>query len=454
MAGKMLCLLTVLAMSISIGGCGEKDTVSGNDSGSQSTGNNGGLTAGNVDEEVLANSKTANKTYDGKHFKFLYTWQPGEITNRMVESFNMEHDANIEIVVNTASIYQTLATAIASGTPYDMVCTYNHRYPNIAVQGLLEPLNDYYDEVDLYNSAKPNNGGLNKEFIDFYSLNGNSYLVGSAKSVYQLMMIYNKKLFRDNGLEDPWELYQSGKWNWDKFMEMAQAVTDTKNGMAFTAFGDIWNWINLNCVNIIGKDGDTFKDRTTEKDVIEVVQEYQKLYLGENPICLREADMFNGTAFVNFVPTNSYSTYAEEAQASTAFDRQAANLGACPVPITSLNKNQLYPLHAAVGYGVCQGASDPSVAVCYALFESRTTDTETGEAYQLNPDVYNEIIARYNEKPFLSYSGFTDSNGFSVAEFYRDTISRQNILEGADVVQTLTKYQPNIRRMISDSMAK
>lgn len=451
---RMFCLCIVFAICFSTAGCGSESS-DGKADTSASSGGNIGLNANDVDEDVLSASKVANNTYDGKAFKFLYTWEPGEMTERMVEAFNIEHDANVEIDVNTASIYQTLATAIAGGKPYDLVCTYNHRFPNVAIQGLLTPLNDYYDDVDLYDSAKPHNGGLNKEFIDFYSLDGKSYLVGSAKSVYQMMMIYNKKLFRDNGLEDPWELYKSGEWNWEKFMEMANSATDTKNGVAFTSIGDIWTWLNVNCINIIEKEGDsTFKERTTEKDVIEAVKEYQELYLGKKPICLKSADMFKGTAFVSFVPTNAYSTYAENAQESTAFDRKATNLGACPVPITNLNTKGLYPLHAAVGYGVCMGASDPSVAICYALFESRSTDSDTGEEFQLNPDVYDEIVSRYNEKPFLSYSGFTDSNGLSVAEFYRDTISKDNVLEGADVVQTLTKYQSTIKRMISDSLKK
>ena len=203
---RLLCLSLSLALVAGMAGCGGK----GGKTGGADADKPLGIEMDSVDDDVIANSKVANKTYDGKNFTFVFPYTPGEVTERRVASFNKEHNANIQIVVKTgATLYQTLATAIASGTPYDMVSVYSHFFPNIAVQDLVEPLENYYGDIDLYNNDKPDNGGLNKEFNDFYTYNGHSYVVGSSKSVYHLMYIYNKKLYNDNGLEDPWELYKN-----------------------------------------------------------------------------------------------------------------------------------------------------------------------------------------------------------------------------------------------------
>ena len=445
---RLLCLSLSLALVAGMAGCGGK----GGKTGGADADKPLGIEMDSVDDDVIANSKVANKTYDGKNFTFVFPYTPGEVTERRVASFNKEHNANIQIVVKTgATLYQTLATAIASGTPYDMVSVYSHFFPNIAVQDLVEPLENYYGDIDLYNNDKPDNGGLNKEFNDFYTYNGHSYVVGSSKSVYHLMYIYNKKLYNDNGLE--WELYKKNEWNWTKFLEMGKQVTDVANGIGFTEFGDLFQWLNLNCVDIITRSGDkSFTSRATDDKMIYSLQGYQQLYLGKEPICVVDADFTKGTTFGMFVASNAYSTYAEQAKNSTSFDRSAANLGAAPVPISNLNTDGKYPLHASVGYAVSKGASDPSIAVCYALYESRVTDSDTGDELQLDPEIFAEIIKRYSEKPFLTYTGFADSNGVSVAEFYRDNIGKE-LLKGADVTQTIESNKGIIQKMIDDTIS-
>lgn len=446
---KLSCMALALIMCLSVVGCGDKPK-KGNDS---SKTNNGGLSKDNVDEDIISKSKVANKMYDGKNFRILYTWEPGEVTERMVDLFNAEHDANLQIVIDTGSIYETLATAIASGTPFDMICSYDKRFPNIAAKNLLEPLESYYEDIDLYDKSRPDNGGINKNFVDFYSFGGHQYLVGSGKSVYQQMMVYNKKMFVESGLEDPWELYKAGDWTWDKFMSMAKEVSNISEGIAFASFDDIWAWLTLNGVEVIKREsGDKFVDTTTSTNTIDAINQYRELYFGKEPICLRKANFEDGNTYVSFVASNSYSLLATTASGSSAFGKKATNLGACPVPMTPLNKDKKYPAHGTTGYAVCKGAPDPSLAICYTLFESRVTDKDNGEAYQLNPEINKEMIKLYDNNPALLYSGFADSNGLAVAEFYRDTIGKEGILNGADATSTLNNYQSVIKRMINDSL--
>ncbi len=446
---RALSLVLCLFMLVAAAGCGGKKA---KDKDSGSKGNGEGIQTTDVD---TSGSKIANKDFEGKYFKMLYRWEPGDITTRTIEAFNKEHNANIDIIVDTAgSVYETMATAIASGDPYDLVCVYDYWFPNMATQGLVVPLQDYYDEVDLYNADKPQNGGILKAFSEHYTLNGNVYAVGSAKSVYQYMMLYNKKLFNEAGLEDPYELYKAGNWNWDKFMEMGYAVTDSANQVAFTGFGDSNVWTNLCAAQLIQKTGDgQYKSCAKDASLINIFKELQSFYIGSKPICAANTNFQNGTIYTTFAAITAYSTYVNQVASSTAFDRDVANLGVVPCPIPNANVNKTYPVHASTGYAVCQGAEDPSVAVCLALFESRIKDVATGDPNQLDPEIYEVIVAEYAKAPSFNYNGFANSSGVSVGEYYRDNIGKP-IMDGADVTQTLSNANSVIENMIASSLKK
>lgn len=437
-------------MLLSAAGCGGK---SDKDTGSDVSSSGGsGISAGNVD---TSGSKIANKDYGGEYFKMLFRWEPGDITTRTIEAFNRDHNAYIDVVVDTSNtVYENLAVAIAGGDPYDLVCVYDYWFPNFVTQDLVEPLDSYFDEVDLYSTDKPDNGGISKQFTEHYTLNDKVYAVGSSRSVYQLMMYYNKKLFNEAGLEDPWTLYKAGNWNWSKFTEMGKSVTDTAKGIGFTSLGDVHAWLSLCGTQVIKKDDDgSYRSCAKDADVINVLKEYKSMYLGTDPICVSGASFAKGTQYCEFAAITAYSGKVNSATESTAFDRDSSNLGVVPCPIPELNTTGGYPVHASTGYASCKGAKDPSIAVCFALYESRIKDTNTGSATQLDSEVYEAIVAEYEKNPAFTYDGFANSSGVSVGEYYRDNVGKP-ILEGADVTQTLSNAHSIIEGMIASSLNK
>ena len=58
-----------------------------------------------------------------------------------------------------------------------------------------------------------------RDAIDMYAYNGQHYVVPYAISD-PLLITYSRQLCDENGLDDPYELYQDGDWDWDAFMEM------------------------------------------------------------------------------------------------------------------------------------------------------------------------------------------------------------------------------------------
>lgn len=329
--------------------------------------------------------------------------------------------------------------------------------PSLSIAGLLEPLEIYYTKADFYNPDKPEAGGLSENLTAAFNWDNKSYAVASAKSVFPEMLYYNKLLMRDNGLEDPMELYKKGEWTWEKMVEMGRDFTDTANmNYTLSGFGDVSIWLAYNNVDGIAYDGTVPRQNLQDEKLIRVMSEYRELYYGPNPLCYggkdyADSDLFDTGRVLFYVEqSDNYATRANMARNSNAFGRDLNNLGIVPVP--AREGAGLYPVHAPQGWGAGAGGSDPRVAVAFARFESGWVDdnppegslpAETGRLFAdlLNKGAYNNIC------------GFQDNGGLS----YMQLLNRQlgdAIKYGGDVAAVLAEYQNPVQKCIVDSTTK
>lgn len=88
----------------------------------------------------------------------------------------------------------------------------NFMYGNIA-----QPLNKYMDTADPYWNWNPS-------ILKQYSIGDKIYAVPDY-GISTFFIYYNKTLFQENGIEDPYKLYQQGKWDFAKFRETAKKAT-------------------------------------------------------------------------------------------------------------------------------------------------------------------------------------------------------------------------------------
>ena len=74
--------------------------------------------------------------------------------------------------------------------------------------------------------------------MKLYDFGGKHYtFVTNLRANYYVY--YNMETIEANGLDDPWELYKAGEWNWDTFKSMLEEFVDEEN--------DQWgldNWFN------------------------------------------------------------------------------------------------------------------------------------------------------------------------------------------------------------------
>ncbi|CAN5720684.1 sugar ABC transporter substrate-binding protein [soil metagenome] len=150
-----------------------------------------------------------------------------------VERFNRENpDLLVRLVTVPGSSYgQKMTTMLVSRTAPDVMRVDHYNFPAMQKKGFFRDLTPLaaadpgFHRDDFYPTA------IGEGTVDgrLYGLN---VLYGG------ILIYYNKTLFRQAGLEDPYALYGRGEWTWDRFRASAIALTRFENGKAKT-FGTL-----------------------------------------------------------------------------------------------------------------------------------------------------------------------------------------------------------------------
>lgn len=129
------------------------------------------------------------------------------------------------------NIASEFTTAYLSGTPYDLV-TDTQVFPQFVTQNVIEPLTN---RVDFSSPEMAKNKGI----YDSYVYSGHNFFLPwvSSRMAY---IYFNKEVFEDANLDldgdgkkgdDPYTLFQKGKWTWETFKTAAKQTNRT-NKMA------------------------------------------------------------------------------------------------------------------------------------------------------------------------------------------------------------------------------
>ncbi|HBB19714.1 MAG TPA: hypothetical protein DCZ62_04655 [Ruminococcus sp.] len=171
-----------------------------------------------ADEEELKGDTAAD--ISGQEIVWLadYDLNPQNNNDRSValSLFEDVYGAKIKFVsADSNEKFSTLANMILSGDEVDMFPYEWDAVPNGVVKDQYEPLDPYFDlmevDSDLWSDME--------DVIDMFEYNGQHYVVPYAISD-PLLITYSRKLMEAEGLDDPYELYENGEWNWDSFMSM------------------------------------------------------------------------------------------------------------------------------------------------------------------------------------------------------------------------------------------
>ena len=154
-----------------------------------------------------------------------------------LELFETKYGGKIEYIPTTYETrYSDLSVQVLGGTSPDLFPAADlDTFPGKAIAGMFDPFDDYLD----FNTDEWTVGA--KKLSDMHMLGGKHY-VSVVSTDAGCVMIYNRKVVEENGLEDPADLLEQGKWDWNTFKQMCMDFSDPDNGK----YGfDGW-WFEIN----------------------------------------------------------------------------------------------------------------------------------------------------------------------------------------------------------------
>lgn len=142
--------------------------------------------------------------------------QDGSESPAAVKLFRDLYGGEIEYVYTPeAEKYTALESRHNCGEPVDMF-PYDEKFlPQGVLSGRFDPLDPYFDILGMEDGLWDDMSVI----IDKMQYGDGHYVLPYDVSEPQLIM-YSRKLFKEEKLDDPYELYQKGEWDWDAMLEM------------------------------------------------------------------------------------------------------------------------------------------------------------------------------------------------------------------------------------------
>lgn len=346
--------------------------------------------------DLLTESELANKTV-----KWLSYYDPWNESSNSAEPeaiaaaklFEEKYGGKIEYYPTTwVSRIDDLATMVLGGQEIDL-------YPcgddlvKCVINGTLQSYDGYVD----WNS--PIWSGI-KDINDRYKVGGSHYfMICSARENF--VVYYNKKTIRENGFDDPWELYKNGEWTLGKFADMLEAFADTEHDR----YG-LDGWFNVNALTLQsgtsavslenGRLVNNFSDAAFER-----VMNYQ--YELHNRGCVMDKAFFDWSAQEYFIGEGRELFYISgiwDMQYQPAYWTKifGSEEDAAFVPLPRDEKADKYYCDAMLnGYGLCRGAGNPEGAVrlaecAAAAYGDENIKAQSDQRYKTEYGWTNEML--------------------------------------------------------------
>ena len=279
-----------------------------------------------------------------------------------LELFERKYGGSIKWYQTTwENRYNDLSTYVLGGEGIDFYASDTANLPKGIVSGMFQSVDEY---IDINDAIWQNT----KTAMDSYKF-GDKHFMFVTNVIANYMVYYNTATIEANGLDDPWDLYKSGEWNWDSFKKMLQDFVDEEN--------DQWgldNWYNEAALlysagvpTVQSVDGQlvcNLNDATMEKAMNFQYDLYNSglvLPLEQFNWSIQPAMMGEGREL--FWIGGSWEAEGDPSTWTTQIP--AENLGLVPVP-SPADSDHPYQPATLEGYVLCKGASNPEGVARFA----------------------------------------------------------------------------------------
>lgn len=450
---KIFAGLMALSMMAGLTACGNNDGSSDATSEETTTTTTAKTVAVNTEElkedEAAALEDTMSQLQDveleNKTIKWLahYDLNPssnGASKSVDLEMFEKKYGGEIQYYPTTwENRFNDLSTYVLGGEGIDFFPgddTAN--FPKGIVSGMFQPVDDYID----MNSAIWQN---TKDAMELLNFGGKHYEFITTVTA-EAVVIYNKATIEANGLDDPWDLYEAGEWNWDTFKQMLLDFVDEDSDQ--WGLDGFWAekalFLSAGVPSVQSVDGNlvcNINDATVEKAMNYQYDLYTNgLVFPREQFAWAEQPSFMGEGRQLFYICGAWTVQAAPETWSTAIDPE--DLGLAPVPSPADSD----PWQGATlgGYALCKGAQNPAGVALFAECQILGSNDESAVAisdrkamddYGWSQELIdknkaiNEIARQY---PIVDLAAGCSTDIASLTTDGGDTIGLRAALHGVD----------------------
>lgn len=406
------------------------NTVSDKEHGNGSSSTNNGipqenLVGGNSWKDIL---NAMPKKLRGSSLTF-YNWDSSQEyagAPGVIEKFTQQTGIAVKWqTIPYDSYFTNLAAVIASGKNVpDVVRT---RGPVPSDMLCYQPLTTA--KFDFSDSA------WDKSIMELYTINGKTYATSLQNTHLSSvdLIFYNNDLIKKYDMEDPYKLWKTGKWNWEKYLEICRNYTNESGNPASCGEGWYRSYPSVfGTHGAIGFDGKQFFNNMKNKNFSSLYGQLANIYNEDKLFVFGGADQFAAGKSLFAIGTSSQMRKNNSAFAELKSEN---NLCAVPMPAPKGDKHYTQGLAEAEAYAIAKGASNPEAAPYFLRYflDGSNYDLNNYFCNSQNLEVYNWCTNQNNKIFVYSYpetvktgttDGFKEQTSDDIAGFIDANINK------------------------------
>ena len=320
------------------------------------------------DQSTLDNtsSQLRDVELENKTIKWLAHYDLNPSTDGKSESvplnlFKTKYGGSVQWYPTTwETRYSDLSTRVLGGEGIDFFPCDTAALPKGVTSGMFEPVDDYIDlSSDLWSDVA--------SAMEIYNFGGKHYEFVTNVSA-EAVVLYNKETLEENGIEDPYERWKNGEWNWDTFKQDLLTFVDPDAD----CYGLDGFWAEKALLLSAGVPGVSSVDGHLQSNLMDATLESAMNYgydLYNNGLIIdrslfdwAEQPQFMGEKKELYYIVGAWAVQSNPDTWTTKID--PANLGIAPVPSPAGSEN--YIGATLDGWCLCKGAANPEGVALFA----------------------------------------------------------------------------------------
>src|SRR5574344_379375 len=182
-----------------------------------------------------------------------------DVMVRAADKYTKATGGKVQFIIGDWVGWQSkVLTRMAAGDPIDVVFARDGDFPKFVIKGYLQPLENYVNLKGLKSADGKKSIISMKNEDGVFKYDGHYYAASHITSNHMWIVLYNKSLMEEEGIkesEQPYALWQAGKWDWDHLEKLAMKLTKDTAG---TGSIDRWGLGNWNTQAFIYDNGGQF----------------------------------------------------------------------------------------------------------------------------------------------------------------------------------------------------